>query len=476
MNIRDTIVGQRRERIARDGHGMGVAVPRARTAARAAFGADPFLVCEVKRRSPSRGDIAGGADAVSQAREYALRGATSVSVLTEQDNFGGSLADLMLIKEALPGLALLRKDFLLDEEDVEVSFRAGADAVLLIASLLDAETLRALHSRALSLGMAAVVEVHDAADVEKCRPFAPPLIGVNCRNLATFAVDPLVPLMLRPRITWPARLLFESGVRDAEDILVARSGGFSGVLVGETVMRHPERITSLLAGFAPRPPDFWPRLMARYRPGRPLAKICGITIAKDAEAAVAAGADALGFVFAPSTRRASPDLLREIRGLQTLKVGVVVTERENGVPRLDPATQALLDEGLIDAIQLHGDEGPEECAAIAFPYYKAIRARGSADVASMEGFRCPRVLADAYSEKATGGTGQRVPEDLVREIAKARPLWIAGGIGPGNVGQVIDSFAPELIDASSGLEESSGHKDPARLARFFEEIHRHARD
>ena len=95
-------------------------------------------------------------------------------MLTEQDRFDGSLEDLLRIKEALPGLSVLRKDFLLDVEDVEVSWRAGADAVLLIASLLDRDTLAAMHAEALRLGMSALVEIHDAEDVEKCRAVAPP--------------------------------------------------------------------------------------------------------------------------------------------------------------------------------------------------------------------------------------------------------------------------------------------------------------
>ncbi len=177
MNVRDNIVAQRRARIARQGHDMGAALPAARTAPLVPFGAPPFLVCEIKRRSPSRGALSAGLDAVAQARLYAERGVRNISVLTEQDNFGGSLEDLARVKEALPQLSLLRKDFLLDAEDIDVSWRAGADAVLLIAAILDAATLAALHHHATELGMQALVEVHDADDAAKCLTFAPPLTG-----------------------------------------------------------------------------------------------------------------------------------------------------------------------------------------------------------------------------------------------------------------------------------------------------------
>ena len=471
------IAGLRRQRIRSQGHQMGVALPAARSVPLVPFGQDPFLVCEVKRRSPSRGQIAPAADAVAQARLYADRGARNLSVLTEQDRFDGSLDDLRRIKEALPGLAVLRKDFLLDVEDVEVSWRAGADAVLLIACLLDAETLAAMHAAAHRRGMSALVELHDEQDLRKCRALAPGLVGVNCRDLRTFRVDLLDPVLLRPRIDWSARTVFESGIRAAEDVFLARSAGFDGVLVGETAMREPAVIPELAGALTFAAGGFWPRLATRLslarREHRPLVKVCGITRAEDAEAALALGADALGFVFAPSKRRAEPRLPRELEDLDAMKVAVVVTEKQNGTRFLDPEVRELLEAGLVHAVQLHGDELPEECAGLAFPYFKAARVRTAEDVDGMRRFRSPRVLADAWSASAAGGTGQRVPVELVQAVRQQGPLWIAGGIGPDNVGEVIDGFSPELIDSSSGLEESPGRKDLGRLRKFFEEIRAH---
>ena len=471
------IAGLRQERIRSQGHEMGAAVPASRAVPLVPFGTDPFIVCEVKRRSPSRGEIAPGRDAVEQARLYADHGARSISVLTEQDRFDGSLEDLGRIKQALPHLAVLRKDFLLDVEDVEVSWRAGADAVLLIASLLERERLEAMHAAARKHGMAALVELHDADDVQKCRALAPGLIGINCRDLRTFRVDLLDPVFLLPRVDWNTRAVFESGIRAAEDVLLARSAGFDGVLVGEAAMREPRLIPELAQALRFPPGGFWPRLGARralaMREGRPLVKVCGITRAQDAEAARSLGADALGFVLAPSKRRADPRVLRDLRDMDVLKVAVVVTEKPNGRRRLDPEVRELLVGGLVDAVQLHGDEEPDECAALAFPYFKASRVRGPDDVVGMKRYRSPRVLADAWSADAAGGTGQRVPEELARAAREAGPLWLAGGIGPANVREVIERFSPELIDASSGLEESPGRKDPAKLHKFFEEIRKH---
>lgn len=474
MSILAAIAERRRERISREGHWLAALPSPSRAAPLIPFGADPFLICEVKRRSPSRGDIAPSVDVVEQARAYHAAGARSISVLTEEDNFDGSLDDIARIKEALPGVAVLRKDFLLDEEDIDVSWRAGADAVLLIAKMLDERTLSTLYAAAHKRGLAALVEVHDEADVERCRSLAPRLTGVNCRDLETFSVDLARPLALRPRITWRTRLVFESGVRSAEDVRFALSGGFAGVLVGETAMRSRGIIPELIGAFDRPAADFWPRLYARSRRGRPLVKVCGITRREDAEASVALGADALGFVLAPSKRRASVELLRNLRDLNVLKVAIVVTERENGLPRLDPDARTALDEGLIDAVQLHGQEQPEECAAIAFPYYKAIRVNGIEDVEAMGRFRCPRVLADAFSTHAAGGTGKRIPAELVKAVREKGPLWLAGGIGPDNVGEVIETLRPELIDSSSRLEGPAGTKDHGKLETFFKEIDAHA--
>ena len=304
--------------------------------------------------------------------------------------------------------------------------------------------------------------------------FAPALVGINCRDLATFTTDLAHPLALRPLIDWNARVVFESGIRGPEDVRFALSGGFDGVLVGETAMRSPEAVPSLLAGFDEKRTRFWRHLYSRRKNGRPLVKICGVTRRQDAEAAISLGADALGFVMAPSTRRASLQLLRELSDLDCLKVAVVVTERDNGKPRLTQDVRAAIEESLVDAVQFHGEEAPDECAELAFPYYKAVRVKGMNDVESMGAYRCPRVLADAWSADAAGGTGKRIPHELARAVGERGPLWIAGGIGPENVGEVVRMLHPELIDASSRLEAASGVKDHGKLKVFFEEIQRNA--
>lgn len=507
FDILRRIADRRRERIAAEGHELGAVVPAKREVpvadlagahgpgARGGAPA-PLLICEIKRRSPSRGEIDGVANPVATALEYAAGGAGAVSVLTEGDHFGGSLADLMAVKRALgaatgggpgdadapaAGIPVLRKDFLLDEEDIEVSYRAGADIVLLIATLLDAETLLRLHGRATALGMAALVELYTAADAEKARPFAPELTGINSRDLTSFRVDRLHPLAVAAHVDWPTRLVYESGVFHGEDARLVASAGFSGLLVGEAVVRRPALVGELRDGLARGAPaaagGFWSRI-ARARSMRrsahgaaggrvPMVKICGITTRVDAEAAVEAGADILGFVFADSPRGATEELLRELADLDVLKVAVVVAGAGRTVPQ---AVRRAHADGLIDAVQLHGDETPQECEGLAFPYYKAVRLRGHDDAARAAAYRSPRVLVDAFDRHAYGGTGRRIRAELVEAVAARGPLWMAGGIGPANVGEIIERHGPELIDASSLLEAEPGRKDHGKLKTFFEEI------
>jgi indole-3-glycerol phosphate synthase/phosphoribosylanthranilate isomerase len=495
------IADRRRARIRNEGHCLASTPPQRRQVPVVPFGvpsvtpdrsnstASLFLICEIKRRSPSAGEIAPGLDPLEQAGIYTRAGVAHLSILTEEDHFGGSLNDLMAVKRRFPGLALLRKDFLFDEADLEISYRCGADAILLIAALHDAESLARLCRRAEALGLAPLVEVHDLDDIEKARKARPALTGINSRDLATFRVDRLAPLALKRFVNWDTRLVYESGVRSGEDARLAANAGFSALLVGEAVVRRPSLIDELQAGAAQAAPvgpgtDFWGHLAERLgartpempagfqshdgralrqTSTRPLVKICGLTRAADAERATALGADALGFVFAASPRRAEPALLREVRDLPAFKVGVAVSEEGTRL-------QHLLNEGLLDAVQLHGDEAPDQCSSLAFPYYKAVRLRQPADVEQALRFRCPRVLADAWSPMARGGTGRRIKDELIEAWAARQPLWLAGGIGPDNVGELVRRFSPELIDASSHLESEPGRKDPVRLERFFRAI------
>jgi indole-3-glycerol phosphate synthase/phosphoribosylanthranilate isomerase len=472
-DIKRAIVARRLERIATEGYALGHPVPDARRVPVVPFDQGAFVICEVKRKSPSKGVIAGDLDAVAQARRYVEAGVRTISVLTEEDQFGGSLQDLMDVKNAFPDVAVLRKDFLVRREDLEVAYRAGADAVLLIASLLDAGELADLKAHAEGLGLAVFLELHDADDVAKARPLKPAFTGINCRDLGDFSIDRAIPLKVRPLIDWPTKVVYESGIFRADEAQWAGASGFQGVLVGEGAVRNPSLAAALVDGFRPTPGlSFWAKLYAK-RAGtapRPLIKICGLTRLADVALADELGADLVGFIFAEaSPRRVTADFVRTVPPTRALKVGVVQLARGSGVP---DEVADLVDEGFLDALQFHGDEDPELVDAWSTHGYKAVGLAGPASYAPWTVTAAPRILVDAGS----GGTGQPVADAELGALAATpwggRRLWLAGGLGPDTVAAAVQKWRPELVDASSRLESSPGQKDPEKLRRFFSEVGR----
>lgn len=475
-DIRLDITNRRRERIKAEGYAQGLTLPEKREAPLVPFDPQPLIICEIKRKSPSKGDIAAGLDPVVQAGIYFDAGVRRVSVLTEEEAFGGSLADLVAVKKAFPQLSVLRKDFLIDLEDVKTSWRAGADAFLLIASLLDAATLKAMHDLGLSLGMTPLVELHDEEDAAKLRGFKPKLTGINSRNLKDFRIDPLRPLKVRTLIDWPCRVVYESGILKEEDALFASGTGFNGVLVGEGAVKNPALIPGLFRAYNERKTEaadryrFWQKLYSRFRFDRPLVKTCGLTRREDALLAEQLGTDALGFILADSPRRITADgklleRLHDFNDITLPKIGVVVL-KEGQEPTAEH--RRLLAEGMLDALQFHGAESPELVSR--FSGYKGLPVKDALSLERLAEYTGPAVLIDAFSADAAGGTGKRIDDTLVEAAAAKRELWLAGGLNPLNISGIIKKHKPGLVDVSSGLERAPGIKDPALMHAWFKEI------
>lgn len=199
----------------------------------------PALIAEVKRRSPSGGEIRPGADAVDVAQTYVRHGAACLSVLTDAHYFGGSLDDLTRVRAAVP-VPVLRKDFIIDRYQVFEARAAGADCILLIAECLPQETLRELYEHAHSLGMHALIEIYEPENLDRVLSLNPPLVGVNNRNLKIMRTDLEHSLRLRKLV--PAETVFvsESGIRTAADVVRLREAGVQAMLVGESLMRSPD--------------------------------------------------------------------------------------------------------------------------------------------------------------------------------------------------------------------------------------------
>ena len=201
---------------------------------------DVGLIAEVKKASPSAGIIRKDFDPVAIAREYEAAGASCLSVLTDEKFFQGSLGFLRDIREAV-GMPLLRKDFVVDERQIAEAIGWGADAVLLIVAILDDGQLTRLHELATGVGLAALVEVHDAVELQRAQTIGATLIGVNNRNLNDFSVDLATTETLAAQMDLQQSLLVaESGIQSREDVQRLTAAGARAILVGEALMREAD--------------------------------------------------------------------------------------------------------------------------------------------------------------------------------------------------------------------------------------------
>lgn len=244
-NILDKIVARKRDEIAAAKRQCPAKALEAQLAAAppvrdfvAALTAQPgmALIAEVKKASPSAGLIREEFDPVQIAGVYERHGAACISVLTDAEYFGGHLDDLRAVRQAV-SVPVLRKDFLLDRYQVLEARAAGADCVLLIAECLDNEPLRDLFHYAAELGMHALIEIYQPNNLDRVLALDPPLVGVNNRNLKTFATDLEHTLRLASRVPAETLLVSESGIRSRDDVLRLEQAGVRAILVGETLMR-----------------------------------------------------------------------------------------------------------------------------------------------------------------------------------------------------------------------------------------------
>lgn len=206
----------------------------------------PAIIAEIKKASPSKGLLAADFDPTRLARQYEAGGAAALSVLTDEAFFQGSLADLAAAR-AVCALPVLRKDFTLEESHVLEAAAGGADAILLIAAILEAGQIRNLAETAATYGMAALVEVHDERELEKAVAAGAEIVGVNNRDLNTFEVTLETSLRLAPRIPPAVAKVSESGIRSARDIARLREQGYQAFLVGEHLMKSPDPAAAVRA-------------------------------------------------------------------------------------------------------------------------------------------------------------------------------------------------------------------------------------
>jgi len=224
-------------------------LPEAPSFARALRRADVAVIAEIKRRSPSKGTLAGSLDAAVRAAEYAAGGAAALSILTEPDEFSGSLQDLVAARSSV-ALPLLRKDFIVDEIQLLEARAYGASAVLLIARALPPVRFESLANEARGMGLGVLLEVRDERELERALRVPSGVIGVNNRNLETLVIDDAVSARLLSRVPSSRTVVYESGITDVAGVRRAASLGADAVLIGSalSVSASPEAAVRALVG------------------------------------------------------------------------------------------------------------------------------------------------------------------------------------------------------------------------------------
>lgn len=419
----------------------------------AALSSPPAVIAEIKHRSPSAGillpDAASRVEEV--ARAYRRGGAAALSVVVEQDFFGGEPSWLPRAKAA-SGLPVLMKDFIVDEAQLDAALSLGADAVLLIAAALSDAELARLHRAARGRGLAVLVEAHDAAEVRRALAVAPEVVGVNARDLRTFGVDLEAAEAAGRGIPDGVVRVAESGVKTAADVERLSKAGFGAFLVGETLLKSGDGAKAL-----------------RYLLGRGTTevKVCGVTRPEDVESCRAHGVDWIGLVFSPH----SPRRL-------TLEAGRALAERARGAKGVVGVFSGNTGEEIraaaafvrLDAVQLSDPPGTVEIPA--GPAVWQTVGVGRDDLEAAAAWPGDVLHFDTALAGRTGGTGAAFDWSRLASLGLRRPFVLAGGLRPGNVREAIRVARPFAVDTASGVESSPGIKDAAKIAAFVEEVRR----
>ena len=406
------------------------------------------FIMEVKRASPSQGMLREGVDPAALARAY-RPAADAISVLTDGPYFGGSFDDLAAVRSHYNG-PILCKDFIVDPRQVAEARLYGADAVLVMMSVLGDEEARAVLAEAQALGMDALVEAHDAGEVRRAVALGAQIVGINNRDLRTLEVDLARTEELAGLVPADRLVVSESGIGSRADVerLAPYADAF---LVGSSLMRAED-------------PAEAARVLAFGR-----VKVCGITNAADLDMAAASGAAYAGLVMVPNTPRAvglgrAETILSQARS-EVRSVGVFRNEK---LVQVALAAQAL---GL-HAVQLHGEEDAGYIRGLKamLPEGCEIWAAGAVgrDVPQPR-LGADRTLFDTIVDGRSGGTGQAFDWSRLEGRGDLRNGLLAGGLNPANARAAsrIGAFA---LDVGSGVEAVPGWKDSTKVSAFFEAL------
>jgi indole-3-glycerol phosphate synthase/phosphoribosylanthranilate isomerase len=401
------------------------------------------FICEVKQASPSKGIISEDFPYAEIACEYEDAGAAAISVLTEPKYFRGSDSHLFEIASER-SIPVLRKDFTVDAYQIYEAKILGAAAVLLICAILSPSQLEEYLNVAHKLGLSALVEAHTEDEAKMALHAGARGIGVNNRKLSDFSVDIRNTERISGIIPDTVLLVAESGIKTPEDVKLLRGCGADAVLVGETLMRAADKSAAL----------------KELRGGLAKIKLCGVCRDEDIAAVNDAMPDYVGFVFAESRRRISPETAQRLRG----KLHEGITPAGVFVNAEIALIEALTGLGVIEIVQLHGDESEEYINEVkrrtGAPVIKAVKVTERTDLHAEAHSAADYLLFD-------GGAGEGKGFDWSRLRGKmlAKPFFIAGGIDEKNVAAAYAETGAFAVDISSGAE-TDGVKDKAKIARL----------
>ena len=454
------------------------------------------LLAEIKRASPSKGPIAMHISAPAQARQYALVGASVISVLTEPDWFHGSIDDLRAVRQSLEGYsnrpAVLRKEFIFDEYQILEGRLAGADTVLLIVKMLDDALLKRLFEYSQQLGMEPLVEVNTPEEMKKALQLGAKVIGVNNRNLTSFEVDLNTTSRLMDVVPKGTIVCALSGISGPADVEAYKANGVRGILVGEALMRASDtsKFVAELLGE--------PQLTTKPKKADVLVKICGTRSPEAAMAAIEAGADFVGMILVrgrtrcvtQATALAISNTVHRLRKESSSLEEISEQQDESqpgeffdhttelmrssgrallvGVFRNQPLNYVLAQQRLLnlDLVQLHGSEPLEWARLIPVP---VIRRFGPSDIQlGKRGYHALPLL-----DSAEGGTGKLSDKQPIEQRLKADQglrIMLAGGLDAENVRDVLHSLQRYqsnvfAVDVSSGVE-TEGVQDFDKIRKF----------
>lgn len=529
IEILKKICDTKRKKLQEKGMNLGYNLPKERafpliTPTLLSDKTKPFIIAEIKRKSPARGHISTITEPKSLAKTYIEQGANAISVLCEEDYFQGSLLDLYAIKEEFPKACILRKDFILHKDEVRVSYLFGADIVLLIVALFvdDMESFCEIYNELLAYNLTPFIEIHTLHEwnLIKTLNLERAIIGINTRNLKTFQINKMDAMKLRTQIPKHIPVIFESGIQSNYDCFMAGSSGFQGILCGSFLVSMLDNnenssnlanksnqnvLQNLIKAFniGSKKQIFSSLLQRFYIKNqdiqnfyKPLIKVCGINNLAFLQASLL-HADMLGFILTrKSVRYVDRLFLQEAtkcyenyakhkqQDSMPLRVGVVTSDC------LDVGRE-YLSQGLIDCLQLHnmpisfclekptlthnntesnyGSYPIETFYDLLdegiLPFYPAINYKDLLDI--NEVLQTHFCLWDSSAGSGENLDIAKIQAFVANHATLQGNLWLAGGISIENLRTML-TLKPMLLDICSGFESSRGEKSIPIMEEFFE--------